>query len=145
MSAWHPKSVHSEQARISQSLTFPSLTAEFSKYQNVHKNRPTRHQNDDRNEIKHLIILHNFLPLCKYQLQSNIFFWLKTFQCVDLYNIKMTNSLRLTHHVLLCVRLHVSVLSDHHQALLWIKSRNAGYILGSQLCLQLVPVYISVI
>jgi hypothetical protein len=51
MSAWHPKSVHSEQARISQSLTFPSLTAEFSNYQNVHKNWPTRHQNDDSNEI----------------------------------------------------------------------------------------------
>jgi len=33
-------------------------------------------------------------------------------------NIKMTNGLRLTHHVLLCARLHVSVLSDHHQALL---------------------------
>jgi len=39
-------------------------------------------------------------------------------ESVDLYNIKMTNSLRLTHHVLLCARLHVSVLSDHHQALL---------------------------
>ena len=31
------------------------------------------------------------------------------------FNIKITNSLRLTHHVLLCARIYVSVLSDHHQ------------------------------
>ena len=31
-------------------------------------------------------------------------------------------------------------LFDHHQALR-IKSVNAGYMLGSQLCLKLVPVY----
>jgi hypothetical protein len=68
MSAWHPKSVHSKDARISQSLTFPNLTAEFSNYWNVHKNRPKGHQNDDSNRIKHLPILHNFLPLCEYQL-----------------------------------------------------------------------------
>ena len=41
-------------------------------------------------------------------------------------DIKMTNSLSLTHHVLLCARLHVSVLSDHHQALLWIKYKKMG-------------------
>jgi len=29
------------------------------------------------------------------------------------FNIKITNSLRLTHHILLCARLHVSVISDH--------------------------------
>jgi hypothetical protein len=33
-------------------------------------------------------------------------------------------------------------LCDHHQALLRIKSVSAGYMLGSQLCLQLVPVYL---
>ena len=32
-------------------------------------------------------------------------------------------------------------LCDHHQAFLRIKSINAGYMLESQLCLQLVPVY----
>ena len=32
-------------------------------------------------------------------------------------------------------------LCDQHQAFLRIKSINAGYMLGSQLCLQLVPVY----
>jgi len=29
-------------------------------------------------------------------------------------------------------------LLGHHQAFLWIKSTNAAYMLGSQLCLQLV-------
>jgi len=32
-------------------------------------------------------------------------------------------------------------LHDHHQAFLRIKSRDAGYMLGSQLCLQLKQVY----
>jgi len=44
----------------------------------------------------------------------------------NMYYIKMTNSLRLTRHVLLCARLHVSVFSEHHQAFLRINSKNAG-------------------
>jgi len=32
-------------------------------------------------------------------------------------------------------------LHDHHQAFLRIKSRDAGYMLGSQLCLQFIQVY----
>ena len=96
----------------------------------------------------------------------------------------LKNNLSQTHHILLYVRLHVSVLMwpssglltnqvskcwlhvgipnmftvstsilycvwgymfrslcDHHQGFLRIKSVSAGYMLGSQLCLQLVPVY----
>ena len=45
------------------------------------------------------------------------------------FDIKMTNSLRLTHHVLFCARLHVSVLRPFCESSL----KNAGYILGSQL------------
>ena len=48
-------------------------------------------------------------PLCESILKMLVTYW---------DPIKMTNSLRLTHHVLFCARLHVSVLNDHHQALL---------------------------
>jgi len=36
--------------------------------------------------------------------------------------IEDINSFRLTHHVLLCAKLHVSVFGDHHQALFFNQS-----------------------
>ena len=44
--------------------------------------------------------------------------------------LKWQTVLRLTHHVLLCARLHVSVYIDHHQALFWINSKHAGLYIG---------------
>jgi len=60
-------------------------------------------------------------------------------------NITMTNSLRLTHHVLLVrgymFRFLVTIIRPFCESIL----KMLDYILGSQGCLQYVPVYISVI
>ena len=61
------------------------------------------------------------------------------------FNIKMTNSLRLTHHVLLVrgymFRSLVTIIRPFCESIL----KMLDYILGSQVCLQFVPMYISVI
>jgi len=43
-----------------------------------------------------------------------------------------------TSYFIVC---EATCFGPHHRAFLPIKSVNVGYMLGSQLCLQLVPVY----
>ena len=61
------------------------------------------------------------------------------------FNIKMTKSLRLTHHVLLVrgymFRSLVTIIRPFCESIL----KMLDYILGSHVCLQFVPVFISVI